>query len=138
MSRVLMRVDADRDVFVKWMHERGSCVDEILRSPDVRLEWHRLLCAMKQWSDRMPGTRDRVRLPRVVMTLDEIVVQRRLVRVLLPHLDDHAAIFCAALASLLALHADDPDDLLCAIDAAMTGVGAPPNTSQARPPLVAV
>ena len=133
MSDALLRVDSGRDAFVKWMHERGASVEDILHARDVRPEWHRLLCEMQQWLRRVPGASDCARLPRVPVSLDEIVAQRRIVRVLLPHVDDHAAVFCAALASLLALHADDPADLLGAIDAAMTDRDAPAHTSQARP-----
>jgi hypothetical protein len=67
------------------------------------------------------------------MSLEEIVVQRRLVRLLLPTVDDHASVFCVSLASLLALRADDPTDLLCAIDAAVIDVDAPAHTSQSAP-----
>jgi hypothetical protein len=133
MSDALLRIDAGRDAFVEWMHERGTCVEDILRSDDVRAEWHRLLCAMQQWQHRLTGGCCHARLPRVAVTLEEIVAQRRVVRVLLPHVEEHAALFCATLASLLALHGDDPAGLLGAIDAAMTDDDAPANTSQARP-----
>ena len=133
MASALLRVDDDRDAFVEWMHQRGTCVDDILRAGDVRAEWHRLLCEMRKWMSRLPDGRCRTALPRASVTLEEIVAQRRVVRLLLPGIDDHAATFCATLGSLLALRADDPADLLCAIDAAMTDVEAPPHTSQSRP-----
>jgi hypothetical protein len=133
MSDALLRVDADRDAFVEWMHERGSCIEDILRADDVRIGWHRLLCGMQQWVNRLPGPRVSTRLPRVAVSLDEIVAQRRVVRLLLPGVDEPAALFCVALASVLALHADEPADLLAAIDAAMTDDAAPAHTSQASP-----
>jgi hypothetical protein len=133
MTNALLRVDHDRAAFVEWMQQRGMCVDDILRAGDVRAEWHQLLCEMRKWMSRLPESRCRTALPRATVTLEEIVAQRRVVRLLLPGVDDHAAAFCASLASLLALRADDPADLLCAIDAAMTDVEAPPHTSQARP-----
>ena len=139
MTSALLRVDDDRAAFVEFMHERGSCVDDILRASDVRTEWHRVLCEMRKWMSRLPDGRCRTALPRASVTVEEIVAQRRVVRLLLPGIDDHASVFCAALPSLLALRADDPADLLCAIDAAMTDVEAPPHTSQSRPrALVAV
>jgi hypothetical protein len=138
MSHALLRADEDRAAFVEWMHARGTCVDDILRANDVRAEWHRLLCAMRQWLNKLPGAGGN-RLPRATVTLDEIVAQRRVVRLLLPDIDDHAAVFCASLASLLALRIDDPAALLGAIDAAMTDTDPPLHTSQARPrSLVAV
>jgi hypothetical protein len=133
MTSALLRVDDDRVAFVDWMHQRGTCTDEILRAADVRPEWHRLLCEMRKWMSRLPEGRCRGALPRAAVTLEEIVAQRRVVRLLLSGLDDHAAVFCVSLASLLALRADDPADLLCAIDAAMTDVEAPAYTSQSRP-----
>jgi hypothetical protein len=133
MSDALLRVDAGRDAFVEWMRDRGASVDDVLRSSDVRNEWHRLLCSMQQWLNRLHGSRAQMRLPRRTVTFDEIVAQRRVVRVLLPGVDDHAALFCATLASLLALDADESADLLGAIDAAMTDDEAPLYTSQARP-----
>jgi hypothetical protein len=133
MSDGLLRVDADRHAFVEWMHERGSCIEDILCADDVRSEWHRLLCGMQQWANRLPGARVSTRLPRVAVSLDEIVAQRRVVRLLLPGVEEPAALFCVTLASLLALHADEPAELLAAIDAAMTDDDAPAHTSQARP-----
>ena len=133
ITNALLRVDDDRAAFVQWMHERGACVDDILRAVDVRAEWHRLLCEMRKWMSRLPDGRCRTALPRASVTLEEIVAQRRVVRLLLPGVDEHAAVFCATLASLLALRADDPVDLLCAIDAAMTDDEAPAHTSQSRP-----
>jgi hypothetical protein len=133
MTSALLRVDNDRAAFVEWMYARGTCVDDILHAADVCAEWHRLLCEMRKWMSGLPDSRCRSSLPRASVTLEEIVAQRRVVRLLLPGVDDHAAAFCATLASLLALRVDDPTDLLCAIDAAMTDVEAPPYTSQSRP-----
>ena len=133
MTNALLRVDDDRVAFVDWMQQRGADVDTILRASDVRPEWHRLLCEMHKWMSRLGDDRCRTALPRASVSLDEIVAQRRIVRLLLPGVDDHAAVFCTSLASLLALRADEPADLLCAIDAAMTDVEAPPHTSQSRP-----
>jgi hypothetical protein len=133
ISNALVRVDNGHDEFVAWMHERGASVDDILRSTDVRPQWHRLLCEMRSWMARTPASRCHTGLPRAPITLEEIAVQRRLVRLLLPGVDDHVSVFCVSLASLLALHADDPSELLGAIDAAMTDVDAPPHTSQSAP-----
>jgi hypothetical protein len=119
------------------MSARGACVDDILRASDVRAQWHQLLCEMRAWMSRTQHLRCHSGLPRAPITLEEIVVQRRLVRLLLPAVEDHIAVFCVSLASLLALRADDPTDLLCAIDAAMTDCNAPEHTSQSAPrPLV--
>ena len=136
MTNALVRIDQGRAEFVEWMSARGDCVDDILRASDVRLQWHRLLCEMRSWMSRSQETRCRTPLPRAPITLEEIVVQRRLVRLLLPAVDDHASVFCVSLASLLALRADDPTELLCAIDAAMTDSDAPPHTSQSPPRLL--
>ena len=133
MTNALVRVDQGSTEFVEWMSERGTCVDDILRASDVRPHWHRLMCEMRSWTSRAQEPRCRTALPRASITLEEIVVQRRLVRLLLPAVDDHASVFCVSLASLLALCADDPTDLLCAIDAAMTDSVAPAHTSQAAP-----
>ena len=133
MTNALVRVDKGRDDFVAWMNERGACVDDILRSVDVRPQWHRLLCEMRSWMARSQTARCHTGLPRAPITLEEIVVQRRLVRLLLPDVDDHVSVFCVSLASLLALQADDPTELLGAIDAAMTDGEAPPHTSQVGP-----
>ena len=132
MTNALVRIDQGRVEFVEWMSERGACVEDILRADDVRPQWHRLLCEMRTWMNRSPHPRCQP-LPRASITLEEIVVQRRLVRLLLPAVDDHASIFCVSLASLLALRTDDPTDLLGAIDAAMTDSDAPADTSQAAP-----
>jgi hypothetical protein len=133
MTNALMRVDRDRDQFVAWMQLRGTCVDDVLRSSDVREQWHRLLCGMRTWMSRSQSARCHTGLPREFVTLEEIVVQRCVVRLLLPGVDDPAELFCVSLATLLALRTDDPSDLLCAIDAAMTNDEAPPHTSQSRP-----
>ena len=133
MTNALVRVDQGRAEFVEWMSERGTCVDDILRAGDVRPHWHQLLCEMRTWMNRAPEARCQAGLPRESITLEEIVVQRRLVRLLLPGVDDHASVFCVSLASLLALRADDPSDLLCAIDAAMTDSDAPAHTSRSAP-----
>ena len=130
MTNALVRIDQGRAEFVEWMSQRGACVDDILRASDVRPQWHRLLCEMRSWMSRSQPGRCRTQLPRAPITLEEIVVQRRLVRLLLPAVDDHASVFCVSLASLLALRTDDPTDLLCAIDAAMTDSDAPAHTSQ--------
>ena len=132
MTNALVRVDQGRAEFVEWMSEHGTCVDDILRASDVRPHWHQLLCEMRTWMNRAPEARC-AGLPRAAITLEEIVVQRRLVRLLLPGVDDHVSVFCVSLASLLALRADDPSDLLCAIDAAMTDSDAPVHTSQSTP-----
>ncbi|MEO5841850.1 MAG: hypothetical protein ABIQ73_00930 [Acidimicrobiales bacterium] len=137
LTNALVRIDQGRAEFIEWMSERGACVDDILRASDVRPQWHQLLCEMRAWMSRSQGTRCHTGLPRAPITLEEIVVQRRLVRLLLPAVDDHASIFCVSLASLLALRADDPTDLLGAIDAAMTDVDAPAHTSQSAPRLLA-
>jgi len=133
MSNALMRVDEGGDEFVEWMQQRGACVDDILGSSDVRPQWHSLLCEMRSWMARSQMPRCLTALPRAPITLEEIVVQRRMVRLLLPSVEDHVSIFCVSLASLLALHADDPTDLLDAIDAAMTDGEPPPHTSQSSP-----
>ena len=133
ITNALVRVDKDRAEFVEWMSARGTCVEDILRASDVRPLWHRLLCEMRAWMSRSQQAPCATGLPRVPITLEEIVVQRRLVRLLLPSVDDHVSVFCVSLASLLALHTDDPSDLLCAIDAAMIDADAPPHTSQSAP-----
>ena len=133
MTNALVRVDQGRAEFVEWMSERGACVDDILHASDVRPQWHRLLCEMRAWTARSRGNRCDAALPRASITLEEIVVQRRLVRLLLPAVEDHASVFCVSLASLHAFHTDDPTDLLCAIDAAVTDAEAPANTSQSPP-----
>lgn len=133
MTNALMRVDQDRDDFVDWMHNRGTCVDDILRSSDVRAQWHHLLCGMRAWMSRSQPTRCHTGLPRASVSFEEIVVQRCVVRLLLPRVDDHAELFCVSLASLLALRSDDPTELLLAIDAAMTDDDPPPHTSQSLP-----
>lgn len=133
MTNALVRIDQDRADFVEWMSARGACVDDILRASDVRVQWHRLLCEMRIWMNRSRHARCQTPLPRASVTLEEIVVQRRLVRLLLPSVDDHASVFCVSLASLLALSTDDPSDLLCAIDAAMTDSDPPAHTSQSAP-----
>jgi hypothetical protein len=133
MTNALMRVDQDHDDFVDWMHIRGTCVDDILRSSDVRPQWHRLLCGMRSWMSRSQPARCHTGLPRACVSLEEIVVQRCVVRLLLPRVDDHAELFCVSLASLLALRSDDPTELLLAIDAAMTDDDPPPHTSQSLP-----
>jgi len=133
MTNALLRVDGDHDEFVEWIHARGKCVDDVLRSSDVREQWHRLLCAMRAWMSRSQPSRCHTGLPRAFVTLEEVVVQRCVVRLLLPGVDDPAELFCVSLASLLALRADDPSELLCAIDAAMTDDEAPQNTSQSQP-----
>ena len=139
MSNALVRIDQGRAEFVEWMSERGACVDEILRATDVRPQWHRLLCEMRAWLGRSQKARCHTALPRAPITLEEIVVQRRLVKLLLPAVEDHASVFCVSLASLLALRTDDPSELLCAIDAAVTDSDAPAHTSQSAPrPLVGV
>ena len=139
MTNALVRIDQGRAEFVEWMSARGACVDDILRATDVRPQWHRLLCEMRAWMSRSPHTRCQTPLPRASITLEEIVVQRRLVKLLLPAVQDHASVFCVSLASLLALRTDDPSELLGAIDAAMTDAEAPAHTSQAAPrPLVGV
>jgi hypothetical protein len=138
MTNALVRIDQGRAEFVEWMTERGACVDDILRAADVRPQWHRLLCEMRAWMGRSRA-RCQTPLPRASITLEEIVVQRRLVKLLLPSVEDHASVFCVSLASLLALRSDDPSELLYAIDAAMTDADAPAHTSQAAPrPLVGV
>jgi hypothetical protein len=136
MTNALVRIDQGRDEFIEWMTTRGACVDDILRASDVRPQWHRLLCEMRAWMSRSQAARCHTGLPRAPITLEEIVVQRRLVRLLLPAVDDHASLFCVSLASLLALRTEDPTDLLCAIDAAMTDVDAPEHTSQSAPRLL--
>ena len=136
MTNALVRIDQGRAEFIEWMSQRGAGVDDILRASDVRPQWHRLLCEMRSWMSRSQTGRCRTQLPRAPITLEEIVVQRRLVRLLLPAVDDHASVFCVSLASLLALRADDPTDLLCAIDAAMTDSDAPAHTSQSPPRLL--
>jgi len=130
MTNALVRIDQGRAEFIEWMSARGACVDDIVRASDVRPEWHQLLCEMRAWMSRSQKARCH-------SWFEEIVVQRRLVRLLLPEVGDHASVFCVSLASLLALRADDPTDLLCAIDAAMTSGEAPEHTSQSAPrPLV--
>ena len=136
MTNALVRIDQGRAEFIEWMSQRGAGVDDILRASDVRPQWHRLLCEMRSWMSRSQPGRCRTQLPRAPITLEEIVVQRRLVRLLLPAVDDHASVFCVSLASLLALRTDDPTDLLCAIDAAMTDSDAPQHTSQSLPRLL--
>jgi hypothetical protein len=136
MTNTLVRIDEGRAEFVEWMNERGACVDDILRAGDVRPHWRRLLCEMRAWMSRSQGARCQTPLPRAPITLEEIIAQRRLVRLLLPTVDDHASVFCVSLASLLALHAVEPTDLLCAIDAAMIDGDAPANTSQSAPRLL--
>lgn len=133
LTNALVRIDQGRAEFIEWMSARGASVDDILRAGDVRPQWHRLLCEMRAWMGRSKEGRCHTGLPRVPISLEEIVVQRRLVRLLLPTVDDHASVFCVSLASLLALRADDPTDLLCAIDAAVTDVHAPAHTSQSAP-----
>ena len=136
MTNALVRIDQGRAEFFEWMSQRGACVDDILRASDVRPQWRRLLCEMRSWMSRSQAARCPTQLPRAPITIEEIVVQRRLVRLLLPAVDDHASVFCVSLASLLALRADDPTDLLCAIDAAMTDCDAPAHTSQSLPRLL--
>lgn len=137
ITNALVRIDQGRAEFIEWMSERGTCTDDILRAGDVRPQWHQLLCEMRAWMSRSQRARCHSGLPRAPITLEEIVVQRRLVRLLLPALEDHASVFCVSLASLLALCADDPTDLLWAIDAATTNGEAPEHTSQSAPrPLV--
>ena len=133
MTNALVRVDEGRDEFMKWVCERGATIDEILRSRDVNPQWHRLLCEMRSWLAHRQSSRCQTVLPCAPVTLEEIIIQRRMVRLLLPSVDDHASLFCVCLASLLALHADDPTDLLGAIDAAVTDREAPPHSSQSSP-----
>ncbi len=120
LSAVLVRSETERDDFVAWMHKRGTTVSQIVGSCDVKARWLAMLQQVQRWHGGDVEDDSPLAQPRAALSLDAVVAQRRLVRTFLPHLSDHASVFCASLATLLALEAHDPLELLVAIEAAFT------------------
>jgi hypothetical protein len=120
LSAVLIRTQTERNDFIEWMQQRGATVAGILRSCDVKARWLAMLQSMQRWQGLDVEDDSPLAQPRQTFDCDAVVAQRGIVRILLPDLDDHASVFCAAAATLLALDSEDSFELLVAIEAAFT------------------
>ena len=120
LSAVLIRTQSERNDFIEWMQQRGATVAEVLRSCGVKTRWLAMLQNMQRWQGLDVEDDSPLAQPRPTFGFDAVVAQRGMVRMLLPDVVDHTSVFCAAVATLLALDSEESFELLVAIEAAFT------------------